>query len=214
MDTIRANHPPYALECGDPSRTKKLGFGARPALLLLDLTHPCLSPSSPVVTTAFATIETLIEKARDSNTPIIFASTLYTRPSAADAGLLALKSPAHLFQALEQHPNAKLRPQPDDIILKKKHPSPFFGTNLATILASMGIDTLVIAGFLTSGSVRAAALDAMQSGFRPMVVAEGCADLGDETHWANLMDVGAKYGDVVGIAEVAEQLTIVRPVVA
>ena len=63
------------------------------------------------------------------------------------------------------------------------------------------MDTVVIAGFLTSGSVRVAALDAMQAGFRPMVVGGGCTDLGRETHWANSMDVAAKYGDVVEVGE-------------
>jgi len=32
-------------------------------------------------------------------------------------------------------------------------------------------------------------------------VGGGCTDLGRETHWANSMDVAAKYGDVVEVGE-------------
>ncbi|KAK4446633.1 Isochorismatase hydrolase [Podospora aff. communis PSN243] len=214
-----SHHPSYAAECGDPSRTKKLGFGAHPALLLLDICDAYFSPSSPLclpsstLTTITSTLTSLLTAARKENTPIIYATTTYTRPSLADAGLPALKtSPAitQLFSSESHHshpPSAAeytpLLPQKEDIIIKKKYPSPFFGTNLATQLAALGVDTLVIGGFLTSGSVRAAALDAMQAGFRAMVVGGGCGDLGGESenHWANLMDVAAKYGDVVEVGE-------------
>jgi nicotinamidase-related amidase len=84
--------------------------------------------------------------------------------------------------------------------------SPFFGTNLSTQLIALGVDTLLIGGFTTSGNVRAATLDAMQAGFRAMIVGEACGDRGEETHWANLMDLGAKYGDAVSVEDAIEAL--------
>ncbi|KAH9897584.1 hypothetical protein F4778DRAFT_241218 [Xylariomycetidae sp. FL2044] len=44
-----SRHPAYAAECGDPSRTKKLGFGKRPAVLLLDVCEAYILPTSPLV---------------------------------------------------------------------------------------------------------------------------------------------------------------------
>lgn len=216
-------YPTYAAECGDPSRTKKLGFGRRLAVLLLDVCNVYYSPTSPLVLpqskleTVTAAMTSVLNAARSADgsseeTPIVFAQTYYTHPKLLDAGLAALKRthadlffarhPGELTVVPSQHPS--LSPLPTDIILKKKYPSAFFGTNLATQLTALGIDTLVIMGFTTSVNVRASTLDAMQSGFRPIVVADACADLGEETHWANLMDLGAKYGDVIGVAEVCE----------
>ncbi|KAK1835305.1 Isochorismatase-like protein, partial [Podospora conica] len=195
----------------------RLGFGARPALLLLELTDVYLSPSSPLclppaaITSTTNAIATLLHEARNPSTPIpiFYSQTVYTAPSVRDAGLLGLKSPLQAQLAKQHTANTAapgLQPHANDLILNKKHPSPFSGTNLASQLAALGIDTLIIGGFLTGGAVRATALDAMQAGFRPIVVAEACADLGAETHWANLMDVGAKYGDVVGVVDAVAEM--------
>ena len=62
-----------------------------------------------------------------------------------------------------------LVPREDEVVVRKKYPSGFFGTDLATRLRLLGVDTVVICGVSTSGCIRATALDAMQNGFRPMV---------------------------------------------
>ncbi|KAL6246443.1 hypothetical protein RBB50_006679 [Rhinocladiella similis] len=219
-----SHYPGYAAECGDPSRTKKLGFGSRPAIILLDMCDAYFSPSSPLVLdqdtlnrvsrACSKILETVRARRAADEVPVIYAQTLYTHPKCRDAGLAMFKSDhAVLFQA--QHSQnltslskvpAQILPKPNDSILKKKYPSAFFGTNLSTQLAAMGIDTVIIGGLTTSLNVRATALDAMQSGFRPIVVAEACGDRVPELHWANLMDVGAKYGDVVDAEDAVSYL--------
>lgn len=247
-------HPEYAAECGDPSRTKRLGFGQRPALLLLDLCEAYFDPQSPlyispeVTAGVVATIEQLLAAVRstkksmggwgsnsstravsddgDDDIPVIYAQTAFTHPSVRDAGLQALKTPLAASSLLLQHgyndeedakqgslarfPGTRhpsLRPRLIDTVLLKKYPSPFLGTNLTSQLAALGADTLIIAGFTTSLNVRSAALDAMQSGFRPIVVAGACGDgRGSDTHWANLMDINAKYGDVVTVEDAVAAL--------
>ena len=52
-----------------------------------------------------------------------------------------------------------------------------------------------------SGCVRATATDALQHGFRPIVVADACGDRTAEIQAANLMDLQAKYADVVDTDE-------------
>jgi len=53
----------------------------------------------------------------------------------------------------------------------------------------------------TSGCVRATATDALQHGFRPIVVRDACADRSTALHEANLADLDAKYADVVTLPE-------------
>jgi maleamate amidohydrolase len=44
-------------------------------------------------------------------------------------------------------------------------------------------------------------VDAVQHGFRPIVVRECVGDRHDGPHEANLFDINAKYGDVISKAE-------------
>ena len=73
-------------------------------------------------------------------------------------------------------------------------------------LRARGIDTTYVVGFSTSGCVRASALDALQHGFRPLVVADACGDRDAATHDQNLFDLDAKYADVISEAEALIQL--------
>jgi maleamate amidohydrolase len=97
-------------------------------------------------------------------------------------------------------------PLPDEVVLVKQYPSPFFGTPLAPMLAAMGVDTLILAGCSTSGCVRAGALDGVQHGYRVIVPQECVGDRHDGPHDANLFDINAKYGDVVRRDEVVSYL--------
>ncbi|RME62085.1 MAG: isochorismatase family protein, partial [Alphaproteobacteria bacterium] len=90
-----------------------------------------------------------------------------------------------------------LEPRGDETVVTKQYPSAFFGTPLATILHTQGVDCCIIAGMSTSGCVRASALDALQYGFIPIVVADACGDRDRAVHEANLFDLGAKYADVM-----------------
>jgi len=65
---------------------------------------------------------------------------------------------------------------------------------------------VVIAGVSTSGCVRASAVDAMQHGFVPVVLADAVGDRAPGPHHANLFDLQAKYADVIKSAEFLEHL--------
>jgi maleamate amidohydrolase len=91
-------------------------------------------------------------------------------------------------------------------VVVKQYASAFFGTSLASTLHTAGVDTVVLAGVSTSGCVRATAMDALNSGFRPQVVRDACADRTPAVHESNLADLDAKYADVVGLAEALDHL--------
>ena len=94
----------------------------------------------------------------------------------------------------------------DDSLLVKRYASCFFGTDLVPRLTSRHVDTLVITGCTTSGCVRATAVDAVQNGFRPMVVREAVGDRSVAAHEQSLFDLNAKYADVVSLDETLHYL--------
>lgn len=185
--------------------------GERPALLVIDMAMAYLEPGSPLFLdgeAAVAATARLAATARRAGVPVVFTNVLY-RPGGRDGALFYRKVPAlKAFDEgspLRAFPPA-LQPAPGDIVFTKQYASAFFGTALAPMLRAEGIDTLVITGFSTSGCVRATAVDAIQHGFAPFVVRDGCADRRPETHEANLFDLDRKYAEVVDEAAAARIL--------
>ncbi len=187
----------------------RLGWGGKPALILIDLMRAYFTPGSPLdlgSAAAVATSSRLLAAAREHGVPVIHTAVHY-RAGAVDAGLFVRKVGALALLADGQPGNLRelmpeVAPLDTEALIIKQYASAFFGTSLASTLLSLGVDTLVIAGVSTSGCIRASATDALQHGFRPMVVDDACADRTAELHLSNLRDLGAKYADIVGSDEV------------
>jgi maleamate amidohydrolase len=190
----------------------RLGFGQRPALVLVDFVMAYLDPESPLyagVEAELGVAEELLDAARKADIPVIFTRVEYTS-GGADGGHFYRKIAAlkHLDRGSPLGAFApSLQPAGDEVVVVKQYASAFFGTSLAATLNSMDCDTVIIAGLTTSGCVRATALDALQNGFIPIVVADACGDRDERVQRANLFDLAAKYADVVKSAEVQEYLT-------
>ncbi len=190
----------------------RLGWGTSPALVVVDAVLAYADPTSPMYldtsAAAVGVMAELIGAARAGGRAVVYTALAY-RNDLADAGLFAVKVPAlAAFVAggpLGRWPDA-IAPGADDWVVTKQYASGFFGTSLASGLTARGVDTVVVCGFSTSGCVRATALDALQSGFRPMVVSDGVADRDSFPHSANLFDLEAKYADVVTSREAAGRL--------
>ena len=181
--------------------------GKKPALLLVDVVMAYVTPGQPLYSprfeTALASCERLTAAARKAGVPVIFTNVVY-RAGGVDGGLFYRKVPA-LEVFLEGSPLGAfpetLQPHADEVVVSKQYASSFFGTSLAATLTSMGVDSLFITGFSTSGCVRASALDALQNGFVPLVVADACGDRDERPHEANLFDLSKKYAEVLSEAE-------------
>lgn len=179
-----------------------LQMGRKAALLIVDVVMAYLDPASPLYAhaeSALASNERLVSVARARGVPVVFTNVEY-QAGGADGGYFYRKVPAlkaFLKGSPMGHFPASLTPQLQDIIVTKQYASAFFGTSLAATLHSMGVDTLFITGYSTSGCVRASALDALQYGFIPFVVRDACADRHPGPHEANLFDLQAKYAEVV-----------------
>jgi maleamate amidohydrolase len=193
---------------GSTGFNNRLGFGAKPALILIDLVEAYFRVGSPLYHPRFnEALESSIrlqEAAHKASIPVILTN-VRVQKGGADGGIFFKKSriPMLCFEGdnpLGDFPPS-LKPGPDDIILTKRYPSAFFASYLSSMLTAGGIDTLLIGGVSTSGCVRATAVDACQYGFRPMVIREACGDRHPGPHDANLFDINAKYGDVVSEEE-------------
>jgi maleamate amidohydrolase len=191
----------------------RLGFGQVPALLVVDFINAYTDPASPLyapaVVTAVRETVPLLVRARERDVPVIYTRVVF-HPSAVDGGLFVRKVPV-LRRLVEGEPWAKIvddmAPEASDVVLIKQYASAFFGTSLASMFVSLGVDTIIIAGCSTSGCVRATAVDAIQHGFRAVVPRECVGDRHAAPHHANLFDINAKYGDVVSVAEVLAYLS-------
>jgi nicotinamidase-related amidase len=75
-----------------------------------------------------------------------------------------------------------LTPGDDDIILKKTSSGLFNSTNVEYLLRNIGIDTLVVTGFLTDQCVDHTLRDAADRGFYPVCISDGCATHTEDRH--------------------------------
>jgi maleamate amidohydrolase len=145
-----------------------------------------------------------LNEVRARNLPIFFTGVAYDDPALADAGIWVKKIPAQQTLRAGTRDVAldpRLGRLADEPLIRKKYASAFFGTDLLTRLKSLGVDTLIMAGCTTSGCVRASAVDGLQHGFRVMVVREAVGDRAPAAHEQSLLDIHAKYGDVVSVDE-------------
>lgn len=86
----------------------------------------------------------------------------------------------------------EVAPAGDEIVLPKTSSGVFNSTNIEYLLRNIGIDALVVTGFLTDQCVDHTLRDAADRGFYPICVADGCATH-SETRHQNAMSAFAGY---------------------
>lgn len=150
----------------------------------------------------------VLQHARDKGWPIAHSRIVFADDD-ADKNVFTLKVPGMLTLKEHDHNSAivpELSPAPGELVVRKTVPSAFFGTSLAAWLTQRGVRTLVIAGAVTSGCVRASVVDAMQYGFLPIVLSDCVGDRALAPHEANLFDMAQKYASVLTRDEALQQL--------
>jgi maleamate amidohydrolase len=181
-------------------------LGSRPAVLVVDFSCGFTDPECTLgadMTEQVEATKRLLDAARAKGLPVIF-TTIGFEPSLKDGGLWLEKAPGLgdlQIGGRWVEIDPRLEPQEGETIVVKKGASAFFGTNLAAILISQGIDSVVLCGATTSGCVRATAIDLLQYGFPTLVPRECVGDRAQAPHDANLFDIQAKYADVVSVEE-------------
>lgn len=141
----------------------------------------------------------LLALAREQGWPVAHSRILYADDD-GDANVFSDKVPGML--TLKEHSPASaivpsLAPRAGELVVRKNVPSAFFGTMLAPWLTQRGVRSLVVAGCVTSGCVRASVVDAMCWGFSPVVVSDCVGDRAIGPHEASLFDMSQKYAEVM-----------------
>ncbi len=185
---------------------ESVSLGQNPAVLVVDFSCGFTDAACTLgadMTTEVEATKQLLDAARARGLPVIFTTIGY-ESSLKDGGLWLQKVPSLAELQLGGHwveIDPRLEPQESEPVIVKKGASAFFGTNLASILVSQRIDSVVMCGATTSGCVRATAIDLLQYGFPTIVPRECVGDRAQAPHEANLFDINAKYADVVSLEE-------------
>ncbi|CAE6772478.1 Maleamate amidohydrolase [Paraburkholderia aspalathi] len=196
---------------------RRQSFGAELAaeppfgLLIIDFVNGFADPEvfgGGNIADAISNTVPLLKYAREKRWPVAHTRIVFADDD-ADQNIFTLKVPGMLALKEADASSAlvpALTPREGELVVRKTVPSAFFGTSLAAWLTHRGVKTLLIAGAVTSGCVRASVVDAMQHGFRPFVLADCVGDRALGPHEANLFDMAQKYATVLTRDEALKKL--------
>lgn len=194
------------------SAYERQGFGqdlelkAPFGLLIVDLVNGFADPTvfgGGNIQSAIERTRHLLAHARHAGWAIAHSRIVFA-DDAGDHNIFGIKVPGMLTLTENARASAivpELAPTAGELVVRKTVPSAFFGTSLAPWLTQRGVQTLLVAGAVTSGCVRASVVDAMSCGFRPLVVADCVGDRALAPHEASLFDMAQKYAAVLPLSE-------------
>jgi nicotinamidase-related amidase len=122
--------------------------------------YPLVEPEA-----AAETARRVLDAFRDSGEPVVHLKHLWDAPDAA------FMRPG--TEGIEIHP--LVAPADGELVIEKEQPNGFLGTRLADELAARGIDSLVVAGMMSSMCVDATVRAAVDHGLTATVVHDACA---------------------------------------
>jgi nicotinamidase-related amidase len=115
------------------------------------------------VEAAIKEAQKLLQMARDLKVPIIHIQH--------DAGIgTPYDATAEIGQI-----SAEVAPKNGEAVITKNYPNAFISTPLEAQLKALGIENIVLAGFMTHMCINSTARGAFNLGFKPTVVASACA---------------------------------------
>jgi nicotinamidase-related amidase len=182
----------------------RVGFGARPALIVIDLARFWTNPTEQIGANLDPVIDgacRVLEAARAAEVPVFFTTFAFdpADPPSPQNRKLCLNVKAGDERLFELDP--RLARQPQEKVIRKRYASAFKGTNLHEMLTSLGVDTLIVTGVSTSHCVYATCRDATDS-FRVIVPREAVGERCELFHEVSLLDIDIDLGDVMPVEDV------------
>lgn len=156
---------------------RERAVGKRPALLVV---HPGASARVPPMWTGPALL--LISEARRRRLPV-----LHSLPPGATAA-------------------AGLAPKAGEAVCARPCESAFFSSDLERLLKRAGAGSLIVCGAPTSGAFRATVVEGKSFGYKVALAEEAVGDESPFLHKIALFDLAHKYGDLMSLEELGEQL--------
>ena len=187
----------------------RVGFGQRPALLVIDIARGWLDPTTSIGSDQKDMLDNILavlRAARAAELPVIFTTMggLGDSDEVFDLKLPGSSGDVRKPELMELEPS--LERAPHEPLLVKPRQSAFFGTRLVGQLIGLSVDTVIVVGASTSGCIRSTCEDAFNNNLRVIVPRGAVGDRSPSAHEANLFDIDNRFGDVVGVAEVLAQL--------
>jgi maleamate amidohydrolase len=185
----------------------RVGLGERPAVLVVDFQYGFTESVSPLggdLDAEIAATASLLEVARGRGLPVAFTTVAF-QEGQRDRLVWLRKMPSLATLVAGTRACAideRVKPAPGEPVFEKQAASAFFGTSLIAFLQAASVDSLIVAGCVTSGCVRASVVDAVSWGYRTLVPADCVGDRASAPHDSNMFDMDSKYADVVSLESV------------
>lgn len=187
-------------------------LGDRPAIVIVDFTYGFTDADSPLGFDLSSEIEAtrrLLDVARRRGISRIFTTVSYDS-ELGDVGIWAQKNPSCALLTRGSRwvaVDERLGRRDDEPLIDRRGPSAVFATNLVSMLVAAQCNTVVLCGATTSGCIRATAVDLMQYGFVTVIPRACVGDRALGPHEASLIDMDAKYSDVLNVERVLNYLS-------
>jgi len=187
-----------------PAKTALVVVDMQNAFMLPGVAHsPCLMAQEIV-----PNINRLADAVRQTGGTVVWIKTAYTDDTLENwstlYGMLGSNGTHKRAQALsrgskgyELWPTLEVRD--GDLTVEKNRYSAFIqgSSDLAEVLRSRGLDTLLITGTVTNVCCESTARDAMMLNFKTIMVTDGNAAVTDEDHNASLAGFYLIFGDIM-----------------
>lgn len=102
----------------------------------------------------------------------------------------------------------ELTPEPSDLVVEHGKSSGFFESPLKSLLDQRGIDTVVMAGLATNIAVEHTLRDAVQHGYRTILIEDCCYSSSPEYHDASVLTMKVLAADVITVDDFMQALDV------
>jgi nicotinamidase-related amidase len=198
--------PGNLAEIVDPKRT---------ALLLWDMEH-AIGPNAFNYKDILPKLKDLSALARQAGVPVFYSVQTGFDLAKEEAGVwvrVRMKrakaaDPSELLKEREDPKGTEivdeLKPQPQDIVFRKRRPDGFVGTDFDLMLRSKRIESIVIGGVATEGGVEGTARTGRNLGYDMVILKDGVGSRNRELHEMALKLMEQTHFDMATASEITD----------
>jgi len=188
----------------DPTKTALVVVDLQNAFMMPGVAHSECKMAPKIV----PNVNRLAQAVRATDGKVVWIQTAFIEESLEDWSVLhGMALPARTEKRIEALSRggkgyelwAELEVKPEDLIVEKLRFSAFIqgSSNLADVLRTHGLDTVLITGTVTSVCCESTARDAMMLNFKTIMVTDGNAAATDEDHNGALIGFYLTFGDIM-----------------
>jgi len=188
----------------DPTKTALVVVDLQNAFMMPGVAHSECKMAPKIV----PNVNRLAQAVRATGGKVVWIQTAFIEESLEDWSVLhGMALPARTEKRIEALSRgskgyelwAELEVKPEDLIVEKLRFSAFIqgSSNLADVLRTHGLDTVLITGTVTNVCCESSARDAMMTNFKTIMVSDGNAAMTQAEHDAALTAFYNIFGDVM-----------------